>query len=53
MLLRKNMKVKRGDYNYFLDLAQTYIKKRYPFDFYRLSPEKNFGKNLDSLKKKR
>lgn len=50
--LAKKYEDKDGDYNYFLELAKTYIKSRYSFDFYRLSPEKNLGNRVDSLKKK-
>lgn len=48
----KKYEDKGGGYNYFLDLAKEYIKRRYSFDFYRLSPEKNLGNSVDSLKKK-
>lgn len=48
----KNYETKGGEYNDFLELAKTYIKSRYSFDFYRLSPEKNFSNSVDSLKKK-
>ncbi|MDE6284211.1 MAG: hypothetical protein K2M17_00485, partial [Bacilli bacterium] len=51
--IAKKYKDKDGDYNYFLELAKMYIKSRYPFDFYRLSPEKNLGNSVDSLKRKR
>ncbi|MBR2827759.1 MAG: hypothetical protein IKE70_00810 [Bacilli bacterium] len=42
---------KAGDYNYFLDFIKPYIKKRYPFDFYRISEEKNISKDIDHMKK--
>lgn len=42
---------KGGDYNYFLDFIKPYIKKRYPFDFYRISEEKNISKDIDHMKK--
>lgn len=48
----KKYEDKDGDYNYFLDLTKTYIKSRYSFDFYRLSPEKNLANRVKSLKKK-
>lgn len=48
----KKYEDKDGDYNYFLELAKIYIKNRYPFDFYRLSPENNLGERVNSLKKK-
>lgn len=50
--IAKKYEDKNGNYNYFIELAKTYIKSRYPFDFYRLSPEKNLGNSIDSLKKK-
>ena len=50
--IAKKYEDKNGNYNYFIELAKNYIKSRYPFDFYRLSPEKNLGNSIDSLKKK-
>ncbi len=51
--IAKKYENKDGDYNYFLELSKVYIKNRYPFDFYRLSPKKNIGNSIDNLKKKR
>ena len=51
IVLQQNMKKKGGDYNYFLDFIKPYIKKRYPFDFYRISEEKNISKDIDHMKK--
>ncbi len=42
-----------GSYNYFLDLAKGYVRSRYPFDFYRLSPTENLGNRIDHLKVKK
>ncbi|MBP3635065.1 MAG: hypothetical protein J6J17_01220 [Bacilli bacterium] len=51
--IAKKYEDKDGDYNYFLDLAKMYIKRRYSFDFYMLSPEENLGNSVDSLKRKK
>lgn len=51
--IAKRYEDSNGDYNYFLDLAKMYIKSRYSFDFYRLSPEKNISNSVDSLKRKK
>lgn len=50
--LANKYKSKNGDYNYFIDLAKSYIKRRYSYDFYRLTPETNLSKSVDSLKKR-
>ncbi len=50
--IAKKYEDKDGDYNYFVDVAKTYIKGRYPFDFYRLSPDKNLGNSVERLKRK-
>ena len=42
---------KTGDYNYFIDFIKCYIKRRYPFDFFRASKENNFAEDLNKLKK--
>lgn len=47
----KKYELKDEDYNYFLKLAKDYIQNRYPFDFYRLSPEKNLGSSIKILKR--
>lgn len=44
---------KTGDYNYFIDFIETYLKGRYPFDFYRGSKENNIAKDLSHMKKRR
>lgn len=51
-IARKN-RDKGGDYNDFLDMVKNYIETRYPFDFYRLAPEKNLADMVDYLKLKR
>ena len=47
----KKYESKIGDYNYFIDFIHTYIKNRYPFDYYRSSPEHNIAEDLKELKK--
>ena len=42
---------KTGDYNYFIDFIKTYIKGRYPFDYFRGSSDNNLCKDLDGMKK--
>lgn len=51
--IAKKYESKTGDYNYFLSFAKSYIKERYPFDFYRASTKRNISKEIDSLKKTR
>lgn len=51
-VIAKKYEDKNGDYNYFLELAKKYIQSRYPFDFYRLSPEKSLANSVDKLKRK-
>ncbi len=50
--IAKKYEDENGNYNDFLDLAKKYIKRRYPFDFYRLSPEENLGNKVNTLRKK-
>jgi len=50
--LAKKYEDKNGNYNYFIELAKVYIKNRYSFDFYRLSPQENLSNVIDKLKKK-
>lgn len=45
--IAKKYEGKDGNYNYFSDMAKIYIKGKYPFDFYRLSPDKNLGKSVN------
>lgn len=49
--IAKKYEDKNGNYNDFLDLVKKYIKKRYPFDFYRLAPKENLGNTIDKLKR--
>ena len=51
--IAKKYESKTGDYNYFIDFIQPYLKGRYPFDFYRGSTENNIAKDLDGMKKSR
>ena len=47
----KKYESQTGDYNYYIDFIHTYIKNRYPFDYYRSSPEHNIAVDLNGLKK--
>ena len=49
--LAKEYESKTGDYNYFIEFIKSYINKRYPSDFYRISTEGNLSKELDGMKK--
>lgn len=49
--IAKKYESKDGNYNDFLDLVSKYIKKRYPFDFYRLDTSANLGDKVHKLKK--
>lgn len=49
--IAKKYESKDGNYNDFLDLVSKYIKKRYPFDFYRLDTSANLGNKVHKLKK--
>ena len=42
---------KTGDYNYFIEFVKTYIKERYPFDYFRGSEDNNLSKDLNGMKK--
>ena len=50
--IAKKYESKTGDYNYFIDAVQRYVKLRYPFDFFRLNPEENLARDLGTMKKK-
>ena len=49
--IAKKYESKTGNYNYFIDFIKQYIKGRYPFDFYRVSPDTNLANDLDDMKK--
>lgn len=51
--IAKKYESKTGNYNYFIDFIKKYIKSRYPFDYYRVAPEKNISKDLDDMKRHR
>ena len=51
--IAKKYESKTGDYNYFIDFIKTYLKGRYPFDFYRGSIDNNIAKDLNNMKKSR
>lgn len=52
-VIAKRYESKDGDYNYFLDMVKKYVGGRYPFDFFRSSPEQNLAKDIESMKRKR
>ena len=52
-VIAKKYESKEGDYNYFIDFTKTYIKGRYPSDFYRGSKDNNVADDLDGMKKHR
>lgn len=52
-IIAKKYESKTGDYNYFIDAVKRYTKDRYPFDFFRVSPEQNISKDIDTLKRKK
>lgn len=47
----KKYESKTGNYNYFIDFIKTYIKARYPFDFFRTSPDNNISEDLNCMKR--
>ena len=49
--IAKKYEIKTGDYNYFIEFIETYIKDRYPFDFFRGSQDNNLSKDLDGMKR--
>lgn len=49
--IAKKYENKTGDYNYFLSFVKSYLKDRYPFDFYRGSVDNNIVKDLNNMKK--
>ena len=51
-LIAKKYESKTGDYNYFIEMVSQYFGERYPFDYFRLNPEKNFSKEIGTMKKK-
>lgn len=51
--IAKKYESRTGDYNYFIAFAKSYIKDRYPFDFYRGSTDNNIAQDLDDMKKRR
>ena len=51
--IAKKYESKAGDYNYFISFIKSYIKYRYPFDFYRGSIDNNIAKDLNDMKKRR
>lgn len=50
--IAKKYESKTGDYNYFIDFNKTYLKSRYPFDFYRGSTDNNIAKDLNDMRKR-
>ncbi len=49
--IAKKYESKTGDYNYFIDFIKTYIKVRYPFDYFRGSSDNNLSKDLEGMKR--
>ena len=49
--IAKKYESKTGDYNYFIDFIKTYLKVRYPFDFYRGTTDNNIVKDLNDMKR--
>ena len=49
--IAKKYESKTGDYNYFIEFIKSYLKGRYPFDFYRGSTDNNIAKDLNDMKK--
>ena len=52
-VIAKRYESKDGDYNYFLDMVKKYVGGRYPFDFFRSSPDQNLAKDIESMKRKK
>ena len=52
-IIAKKYESKDGDYNYFIDVVKKYVGDRYPFDFFRVNPDYNISKDIDSLKRKK
>ena len=50
--IAKKYESKTGNYNYFIDFIKTYVKDRYPFDFYRGSTGNNIAKDLNDMKRR-
>lgn len=50
--IAKKYESKTGDYNYFIEFIKTYIKGRYPFDYFRGSVDNNLSRDLESMKRK-
>ena len=49
--IAKKYEDKTGDYNHFIDIASKYIGERYPYDFFRLSPEENLKEEVNTMKR--
>jgi len=49
--IAKKYESKTGNYNYFIEFIKSYIKERYPFDFYRGYQEDNLSKDLEKMKR--
>ena len=49
--IAKKYESKTGNYNYFIDFIKTYLKVRYPFDFYRGTTDNNIVKDLNDMKR--
>ena len=50
--IAKKYENKTGDYNYFIQFIKSYIKNKYPFDFFRGLPNNNISNELDAMKKR-
>ena len=48
----KEYENKTGNYNYFIKYIKQYIKRRYPFDYYRCSPKNNLYKDINKKRYK-
>ena len=49
--IAKKYESKTGNYNYFIEFIKTYIKGRYPFDYFRGSSDNNLSKDLEGMKR--
>jgi len=50
--IAKKYESKTGNYNYFIDFIKTYVKDRYPSDFFRGSTDNNIAKDLNDMKRR-
>ena len=50
--IAKKYESKTGNYNYFLDFIKSYVKGRYPFDFYRGSESNNLARDIERMKRR-